>query len=171
MAKKEEKKEVQEVKEEVAQVETKDTIELSKEELDALLQKARTSAQQEMALAQAKENAKKALEEEAKAKNEEILNMESTRQILNKQQKFKCVIYAPEGENNVKGSSLSINGVEYKFEYGKEVVLPEAAIELLENCKTFGTPKVIDGIDEYGNKCKTLAPNKIAKFKVSSRPA
>ena len=171
MAKKEEKKEVQEIKEEVAQVETKETVELSKEELEALLQKARTSAQQEMALAQAKENAKKALEEEAKAKREEILNMESTRQILNNQKKFKCVIYAPEGESNVKGSSLSINGVEYKFEYGKELILPEAAIELLQNCKTFGTPKVIDGIDEYGNKCKTLAPNKIEKFKVSARPA
>lgn len=165
------KKDIKEVKETQVVEEVKETIELTKEELDAMLLKAKTSAQQEMALAQAKENAKKALEEEAKNKREDVLNQASTRQILNAQKKYKCVIYAPEGEDNVKGSSLSINGVEFKFEYGKEVVLPEAAIELLENCKSFGTPKVIEGVDQYGNKCKTLAPNKIAKYKVSYRPA
>lgn len=165
MAKKEE------IKEEIQTTpEVSEKVELTKEELDALLAKARTSAQQEMAIAQAKEQAKKALEEEAKSKREEELTIASTKQILNNQTKYKCVIYAPEGEEKVKGSSLSINGVEYKFEYGKEVVLPEAAIELLESCKTFGTPKTIDTIDEYGNKVKAIAPNKISKYKVSYRP-
>lgn len=119
-------------------------IELTKDELDAILTKAKNEARQEMAMAQAKEEVRKALEEKQK---EDVYSDVSTRQLLNEQQKYKVIVYPAEGERQGQMGVININGVKFTFKYGEETILPEAALEVLKNSKSFGEPKLVKDAD------------------------
>ena len=130
-----------------AVVEQPKKFELTKEELEALLRKKEEATRQNIALAEAKAAAKKQLDEEAEKAKGAVLSDVSTRSLLNKEQKYKVVVYPAEGEQQGGRGVININGVKFKFKYGEEVVLPESALDILKNSKTFGEPKVVRDSD------------------------
>lgn len=122
-------------------------IELTQEELDALLKKTENVTRQQMAMEYTKAEAKKALEEEAKAAREDVMSDMTTRQALNAEQKYKVVVYPSEGEKNGGLGVININGVKFEFKYGEEVVLPESCLDILKNSHTYGKPKLVRDSD------------------------
>lgn len=122
-------------------------IELTQEELDALLKKTENVTRQQIAMENAKAEAKKALEEEAKSAREDVFSDMTTRQALNAEQKYKVVIAPAEGEKHGGLGVININGVKFEFKYGEEVVLPESALDILKNSHTFGKPKLVKDSD------------------------
>lgn len=146
------KKEV--VEEEVKQEEVKEEsatepkeVKLTQEELDALLKKTENQTRQQMAMEYTKAEAKKALEEEAKAAREDVLSDMTTRQALNAEQKYKVVVYPAEGEKNGGLGVININGVKFEFKYGQEVILPESCLDILKNSHTYGKPNLVRDAD------------------------
>lgn len=140
-------------------------VELTKEELDALVKKKENAVRQQIAMEQAREEAKKALEEQAKQAKEEVLSDMDTRKILNEEPKYKVIVYPAEGEKNGNMGVININGIKFKFKYGEETVLPESALSVLENSKTFGAPKFVKDADG-----SHYEPQKIQKRAFSARP-
>lgn len=122
-------------------------IELTKEQLDALIAKKQTEVRQEIAMKEAKEAAEQALKEEAEAAHGKVLSDISTRQMLNEEKKYKVIVYPAEGENQGGLGVININGVKFEFKYGEETVLPESALDILKNSKTFGAPKLVKDPD------------------------
>lgn len=140
------KKEEATVVEETAEAE-KPKYELTKDELEALLRKKEEATRQQIAMAQAKAEAKKQLAEEAEAAKNANLSDLSTRTMLNQERKYKVVVYPAEGEKNGDAGVININGVKFRFKYGEETVLPESALDILKNSKTFGQPKLVKDVD------------------------
>ena len=140
----------EEVKEEVkteASAAEPEKITLTQEELDALLKKTENSTRQQMAMEYTKAEAKKALEEEAKAAREDVYSDMTTRSALNAEDKYKVIVSPAEGEKHGGLGVININGVKFEFKYGEEVVLPESALDILKNSHTFGKPKLVKDSD------------------------
>lgn len=123
-------------------------ISLTQEELNAMLNKEAEKERQKIALAEAKEKAKKAVEEEALKNKQMALGVGNTIQILAKEKKFRVTVQASEGEKS-SSITLSVNGVKYKINYGVPAILPASVVDLLENSVTFGKPKQIKTEDGY----------------------
>lgn len=147
-------------KEVMQEVQEEKKIELTKEELDALISKTKAETTQEIAMTQAKANAKAALEEEVKAAQQANLDIFNTKKLLNEQKQYRVVIHPAAGDDDAKVGSLSINGVKYKFKYNEETVLPAAAIELLKNSMTYGKPELVQERDKYGHVIATALKSK-----------
>lgn len=167
-------KKQEEVKE-TAQPVQSDKIELTKEQLDALVTKKQNEVRQEIAMKEAKEKAEKALKEQAEEARGKVLSDISTRQLLNQEKKYKVVVYPAEGESQGGAGVININGVKFEFKYGDEVILPESALDILKNSKTFGAPKLVkeaDGAHYEPVKVQKRAYNAVparedAKLKIS----
>lgn len=143
-----------------------DKIELTKEQLDALVEKKQNEVRQEIAMKEAKAEAEKALKEQAEAAHGKVLSDISTRQMLNEEKKYKVVVYPAEGESQGGLGVININGVKFEFKYGEETILPESAIDVLKNSKTFGAPKLVkDGDGAH------YEPVKVQKRAYNSTPA
>lgn len=150
-------------------------IELTKEQLDALINKKQNEVRQEIAMKEAKEKAEAALKEQAEEARGKVMSDISTRQMLNEEKKYKVVVYPAEGENQGGLGVININGVKFEFKYGEEVVLPESAIDILKNSKTFGAPKLVkdgDGAHYEPVKVQKRAYNAVparedSKLKIS----
>ncbi len=141
-------------------------IELTKEELDALIAKKQNETRQEIAMAEAKKNAQEALKKEAEDARGAVLSDMGTRQMLNAEQKYKVVVYPAEGETQGGYGVININGVKFEFKYGEETVLPESALDILRNSKTFGAPRVVKDSDGAHYE-----PVKVQKRAFNSTPA
>lgn len=140
----------EEVKEEAVKEESAaepEKISLTQEELDALLKKTENMTRQQIAMENAKAEAKKALDEEAKAAREDVYSDMTTRKALEAEQKYKVVVSPSEGEKHGGLGVININGVKFEFKYGEEVVLPESALDILKNSHTFGKPKLVKDAD------------------------
>lgn len=124
-----------------------DKIELTKEQLDALVTKKQNEVRQEIAMKEAKAKAEAALKEQAEEARGKVLSDISTRQILNTEKKYKVIVYPAEGESQGGAGVININGVKFEFKYGDEVILPESALDILKNSKTFGAPKLVKEAD------------------------
>ena len=124
-----------------------DKIELTKEQLDALVAKKQNEVRQEIAMKEAKAKAEAALKEQAEEARGKVLSDISTRQILNTEKKYKVIVYPAEGESQGGAGVININGVKFEFKYGDEVILPESALDILKNSKTFGAPKLVKEAD------------------------
>lgn len=124
-----------------------DKIELTKEQLDALVAKKQNEVRQEIAMKEAKAKAEQALKEQAEEARGKVLSDISTRQILNTEKKYKVIVYPAEGESQGGAGVININGVKFEFKYGDEVILPESALDILKNSKTFGAPKLVKEAD------------------------
>lgn len=124
-----------------------DKIELTKEQLDALITKKQNEVRQEIAMKEAKAKAEEALKEQAEEARGKVLSDISTRQILNTEKKYKVIVYPAEGESQGGAGVININGVKFEFKYGDEVILPESALDILKNSKTFGAPKLVKEAD------------------------
>ena len=135
------------VKEETAQTVQSDKIELTKEQLDALIEKKQKEARQEVAMAEAKAKAEQALKEQAEEARGQVLSDISTKQMLNQEPKYKVVVYPADGESQGGLGVININGVKFEFKYGEETYLPESALDVLKNSKTFGAPKFVKDSD------------------------
>lgn len=153
-------------KEETAQTVQSEKIELTKEQLDALIEKKQKEVRQEIAMKEAKEKAEQALKEQAEEAHGKVLSDISTRQMLNQEQKYKVVVYPAEGESQGGLGVININGVKFEFKYGEETVLPESALDILKNSKTFGAPKLVK--DSDGSHYE---PIKVQKRAYNSTPA
>lgn len=143
-----------------------DKIELTKEQLDALVAKKQNEVRQEIAMKEAKEQAEQALKEQAQAAHGKVLSDISTRQMLNEEPKYKVVVYPAEGESQGGLGVININGVKFEFRYGEETVLPESALDVLKNSKTFGAPKEVKDSDG-----KHFEPVKVQKRAYNAVPA
>lgn len=132
---------------EVADTEQSEKIEMTKEELDALIEKNIKAEQQRIAIAEAKAKAKQALEEEAERAKNASLSDTNTRKILDAEKKYKVTIFPAEGENNLVWGKININGVSYKFKYGEPTTLPESCLSILRNSKTFAMPELVKDRD------------------------
>ena len=141
-------------------------IELTKEQLDALVTKKQNEVRQEIAMKEAKAEAEEALRKQAEDARGKVLSDISTRQMLNQEQKYKVVVYPAEGESQGDLGVININGVKFEFKYGEETVLPESALDVLKNSKTFGAPKYVK--DSDGSHYE---PVKVQKRAFSSHPA
>ncbi len=159
-------KKKEEAVEEAVQTAQEEKIELTKEQLDALISKKQTEVRQEIAMKEAKEKAEQALKEQAEAAHGKVLSDISTRQILNQEPKYKVIVYPAEGEAQGGLGVININGVKFEFKYGEEVVLPESALDILKNSKTFGAPKLVK--DSDGSHYE---PVKVQKRAYNSTPA
>lgn len=138
------------VEEKEAKVETNaqpDKIELTQEELDALIKKKENAVRQQIAMDNAREEAKKALEDEAKSAREDVLSDVSTRAVLQKEQKYRVTIYPAEGESKVGRGCININGVKFPFKYGEPTIMPESCLSILKNSHTFGNPVLVKDSD------------------------
>lgn len=152
-----------------------DKIELTKEQLDALVTKKQNEVRQEIAMKEAKAKAEAALKEQAEEARGKVLSDISTRQILNAEKKYKVIVYPAEGESQGGAGVININGVKFEFKYGDEVILPESALDILKNSKTFGAPKLVkeaDGAHYEPVKVQKRAYNAVparedAKLKIS----
>lgn len=152
-----------------------DKIELTKEQLDALVTKKQNEVRQEIAMKEAKAKAEAALKEQAEEARGKVLSDISTRQILNEEKKYKVIVYPAEGESQGGAGVININGVKFEFKYGDEVILPESALDILKNSKTFGAPKLVkeaDGAHYEPVKVQKRAYNAVparedAKLKIS----
>jgi len=153
-------------KEEATQTVQSDKIELTKEQLDALVEKKQKEVLQEVAMKEAKEEAEKALKEQAEAARGKVLSDISTRQMLNEEKKYKVIVYPAEGESMGGLGVININGVKFEFKYGEETILPESAIDVLKNSKTYGAP--VEVKDETG---KHFEPVKVQKRAYNATPA
>lgn len=168
-------KKPEEATKETAQTAQPAKIELTKEQLDALINKKQNEVRQEIAMKEAKEKAEAALKEQAEEARGKVMSDISTRQMLNEEKKYKVVVYPAEGENQGGLGVININGVKFEFKYGEEVVLPESAIDILKNSKTFGAPKLVkdgDGAHYDPVKVQKRAYNAVparedAKLKIS----
>lgn len=136
----------EETKEAVQTVES-EKIELTKEQLDALIAKKQKEARQEVAMAEAKAKAEQALKEQAEEARGQVLSDISTRQMLNQEPKYKVIVYPADGESQGGLGVVNINGVKFEFKYGEETYLPESALDVLKNSKTFGAPKLVKDSD------------------------
>lgn len=161
MAKKQE-----EAKENAQDTIQSDKIELTKEQLDALVEKKQNEVRQEIAMKEAKEKAEQALKEQAEAAQGKVFSDISTRQMLNGEKKYKVIVYPAEGENQGGLGVININGVKFEFKYGEETVLPESAIDILKNSKTFGAPKLVKDADG-----SHYEPVKVQKRAYNATPA
>lgn len=158
------KTKIEETAEETQEQNVSDSITLTKEELDALINKSVKIEQQKMAMAEAKAKAQAALEEETLAARKMNLGIINTKKELEKQNKYRVVIRPADGEENITSGNISINGVDYKFKYNEPVVLPEAALSILRNSVTFSNPEIIYEKDKSGNVIGThTKPKKIQK--------
>lgn len=140
-------------------------IELTQEELDAIKRKTENAVRQQIAMEQAKAEAKEALEEEAKSAKETVLSDMATRAILNQEQKYRVTIFPAEGEKNVTQGSIKINGVKIKFKYGEPTIMPESCLSILKNSHTFGNPELVK--DSEGAHYE---PRKVQKRAFNSEP-
>lgn len=141
-----------------------DSVTLTKQELDALINKSVRAEQQKIAMAEAKAKAQAALEEETLAARKVNLGIINTKKELESQAKYRVIIRPADGEENVTSGNISINGVDYKFKYNEPVVLPEAALSILRNSVTFSNPEVVYEKDKSGNVVGThTKPKKIQK--------
>lgn len=143
-----------------------DKIELTKEQLDALIEKKQTEVRQEIAMKEAKAKAEQALKEQAEAAHGKVMSDISTRQMLNEEKKYKVVVYPAEGESQGGLGVININGVKFEFKYGEETILPESALDVLKNSKTFGAPKLVKDSDGAHYE-----PVKVQKRAFNSTPA
>lgn len=123
------------------------TIALTKEQLDALINKKQNEVRQEIAMKEAKAKAEQALKEEAEEARGKVMSDISTRQMLNEEKKYKVIVGPAEGENQGGLGVININGVKFEFKYGEETILPESALDVLKNSKTFGAPKLVKDSD------------------------
>ena len=151
---------------ETAQTIQPEKIELTKEQLDALIAKKQTEVRQEIAMKEAKEKAEQALKEQAEEAHGKVLSDISTRQMLNEEKKYKVIVYPAEGEAQGGLGVININGVKFEFKYGEEVILPESALELLKNSKNFGAPALVKDSDGAHYE-----PVKVQKRAYNSTPA
>ena len=140
-------KKQEEVKEETVQTAQPEKIELTKEQLDALIAKKQKEARQEVAMAEAKAKAEQALKEQAEEARGQVLSDISTKQMLNQEPKYKVIVYPADGESQGGLGVININGVKFEFKYGEETYLPESALDVLKNSKTFGAPKLVKDSD------------------------
>ena len=140
-------KKQEEVKEETVQTAQPEKIELTKEQLDALIAKKQKEARQEVAMAEAKAKAEQALKEQAEEARGQVLSDISTRQMLNQEPKYKVIVYPADGESQGGMGVVNINGVKFEFKYGEETYLPESALDVLKNSKTLGAPKLVKDSD------------------------
>lgn len=159
-------KKQEEVKEETVQTAQPEKIELTKEQLDALIAKKQKEARQEVAMAEAKAKAEEALKEQAEEARGQVLSDISTRQMLNQEPKYKVIVYPAEGESQGGMGVININGVKFEFKYGEETYLPESALDVLKNSKTFGAPKAVKEADGMSYK-----PVKVQKRAYQAIPA
>lgn len=159
-------KKQEEAKVQAAQDSQPEKIELTKEQLDALIEKKQTEVRQEIAMKEAKKEAEQALKEQAMEAKGKVLSDISTRQVLNEEPKYKVVVYPAEGEAQGGLGVININGVKFEFKYGEETVLPESALDVLKNSKTFGAPKYVKDSDGAHYE-----PVKVQKRAFSSTPA
>ena len=159
-------KKQEEAKVEAAQDAQPKKIELTKEQLDALIAKKQTEVRQEIAMKEAKEKAEQALKEKAEEARGKVLSDISTRQMLNEEAKYKVVVYPAEGESQGGLGVININGVKFEFKYGEETILPESALDVLKNSKTFGAPKYVKDSDGAHYE-----PVKVQKRAFNSTPA
>ena len=159
-------KKQEEANETAAQTVQPEKIELTKEQLDALVEKKQNEVRQEIAMKKAKEEAEQALKEQAEAAHGKVLSDISTRQMLNEEKKYKVVVYPAEGESMGGLGVININGVKFEFKYGEETILPESAIDVLKNSKTYGAP--VEVKDETG---RHFEPVKVQKRAYNSTPA
>ena len=165
----------QEEAKETVQTAQPEKIELTKEQLDALVAKKQNEVRQEIAMKEAKVKAEQALKEQAEEARGKVLSDISTRQVLNEEKKYKVVVYPAEGESQGGMGVININGVKFEFKYGEETVLPESALDILKNSKTFGAPKYVkdsDGAHYEPVKVQKRAYNAVparedAKLKIS----
>ena len=141
-------------------------IELTKEQLDALVAKKQNEVRQEIAMKEAKAKAEAALKEQAEEARGKVLSDISTRQLLNEEPKYKVVVYPAEGESQGGLGVININGVKFEFKYGEETVLPESALDVLKNSKTFGAPKYVKDSDGAHYE-----PVKVQKRAYNAHPA
>lgn len=132
---------------EVADTEQSEKIELTKEELDALIDKKVSAERHRIAMEEAKSKAKQALEEEAEKAKNASLSDTNTRKILNAEKKYKVTVFPADGENNLVWGKININGVVYKFKYGEPTTLPESCLAVLKNSKTFAMPELVKDRD------------------------
>lgn len=151
---------------ETAQTVQSDKIELTKEQLDALINKKQNEVRQEIAMKDAKAKAEQALKEQAEEARGKVMSDISTRQMLNEENKYKVVVYPAEGESQGGLGVININGVKFEFKYGEETVLPESALDILKNSKTFGAPKYVK--DDDGAHYE---PVKVQKRAFNATPA
>ena len=151
---------------ETAQTVQSDKIELTKEQLDALINKKQNEVRQEIAMKDAKAKAEQALKEQAEEARGKVMSDISTRQMLNEEKKYKVVVYPAEGESQGGLGVININGVKFEFKYGEETVLPESALDVLKNSKTFGAPKYVK--DDDGAHYE---PVKVQKRAFNATPA
>lgn len=140
-------KKQEEAKEETVQNAQPEKIELTKEQLDALIAKKQKEARQEVAMAEAKAKAEQALKEQAEEARGQVLSDISTKQMLNQEPKYKVIVYPADGESQGGLGVININGVKFEFKYGEETYLPESALDVLKNSKTFGAPKLVKDSD------------------------
>lgn len=159
-------KKQEEAVKETAQTAQSEKIELTKEQLDALINKKQNEVRQEIAMKEAKEKAEAALKEQAEEARGKVMSDISTRKMLNEEKKFKVVVYPAEGEAQGGAGVININGVKFEFKYGEEVVLPESAIDVLKNSKTFGAPKAVKTADGMAYE-----PVKVQKRAFNAVPA
>lgn len=159
-------KKQEEAVKETAQTAQPEKIELTKEQLDALIAKKQTEVRQEIAMKEAKAQAEQALKEQAEEARGKVLSDISTRQMLNQEQKYKVIVYPAEGEAQGGLGVININGVKFEFKYGEEVYLPESALDVLKNSKTFGAPKLVKDSDGAHYE-----PVKVQKRAFNSTPA
>lgn len=160
------KKQQEEAIKETAQADAQPKIELTKEQLEALIAKKQTEVRQEIAMKEAKAKAEAALKEQAEEARGKVMSDISTRQVLNEEKKYKVVVYPAEGESQGGLGVININGVKFEFKYGEPTVLPESALDILKNSKTFGAPKYVKDADGAHYE-----PVKVQKRAFSSEPA
>lgn len=144
-------------------------IELTKEELDALIRKNVSAERQRAAMEQAKKEAEEKLKEETDSARQINLGIINTKKALEAEKKYRVIINPAVGEEEITKGSLSINGVVYRFEYNKPVTLPASALSILRNSKTFSTPEVVYEKDRSGNVVgQHSVPRKVQKRNFSS---
>ena len=159
-------KKQEEAVKEPAQNAQPEKIELTKEQLDALINKKQNEVRQEIAMKEAKAKAEQALKEEAEEARGKVLSDISTRQVLNEEKKYKCIVYPAEGETQGGAGVININGVKFEFKYGEPTILPESALDILKNSKTYGAPKLVkDGDGAH------YEPVKVQKRAYNAEPA
>jgi hypothetical protein len=160
------KKQEEAVKASATSTVQEEKLELTKEQLDAIIEKKQKEVRQEIAMKEAKDLAEKALKEKAEAAQGKVMSDISTRQALNAEKKYKVIVYPAEGESQGGLGVININGVKFEFKYGEEVILPESALDILNNSKTFGAPKLVkDGDGAH------YEPVKVQKRAYNSTPA